>query len=490
MSTTTSARREQASVAPNEGAATAVSTPSAAFTLTLRVELATDPGTLGRFTTALGDAGANIGTVVVISRSHQTVARDIQIFCRDQAHSHDVVRAARLVRGATIGSVTDRTFALHQGGKIQVMPRFPLDGREELSIAYTPGVARISSAIAERPELVGDLTIKSNSVAVLTDGSAVLGLGNLGPHAALPVMEGEAMLFKQFGGIDAYPICANAHSVEEIVVLGTMIAPGFGGINLEDISAPRCFEIERRLQDAVDIPVFHDDQHGTAIILLAALINAAQVVGRPLAGLRVVVLGAGAAGVAIVKILLDAGVHDIIALNRHGILHPDAADLDPERRWVAEHTNPERLTGDAQTALRGADVFIGVSGANLIRPEWVRTMHDDAIVFPLANPTPEIMPESIPDNVRVVGTGSSARANQINNTLVFPGFFRGLLDAQASTVHPDMLVAAARALADVVAQDGATKEYIVTSVFDPRVVPAVSGAVRAVAARASRSQEI
>ena len=446
---------------------------------------------LGKLTTALGDAGANIGTVIVISRTHHTVVRDIQIFCRDEIHGERVVTAARHVPGARIGSVTDQTFALHQGGKIEVMPRFALGSREELSIAYTPGVARISSAIAERPERVWDLTIKRNSVAVLTDGSAVLGLGNLGPHAALPVMEGKAMLFKQFGGIDAYPICADAHSVDEIVALGTMIAPGFGGINLEDISAPRAFEIERRLQDAVDIPVFHDDQHGTAIILLAALISAAQVVARPLADLRVVVLGTGAAGVAIIRILVDAGVHDIIALDRRGILHPGTANLDLERRWIVEHTNPERLTGDVATALRGADVFIGVSGANLIRAEWVRTMHDDAIVFPLANPTPEIMPESIPDNVRVVGTGSSDRPNQINNTLVFPGFFRGLLDAQARTVHPDMLVAAARVLADLVAQDGATADYIVPSVFDPRVVPAVASAVQAVAeARLSRSPQL
>jgi malate dehydrogenase (oxaloacetate-decarboxylating) len=466
---------------------TAIATPSAAYTLTLRVELTSSPGTLGRLTTTLGDAGANIGAVDVVSRTRHMIVRDVQVFCRGESHGEDVVRAARQVPGVAIRSVTDRTFALHQRGKIEVTPRFALDAREELSIAYTPGVARISSAIAERPERVWDLTIKGNSVAVLTDGSAVLGLGDLGPQAALPVMEGKAMLFKQFAGIDAYPICADARGVDEIVRLGAIIAPGFGGINLEDIAAPRCFEIERRMQDLVDIPVFHDDQHGTATVVLAALINSARVVGRRLEDLRVVVLGVGAAGVAITRILLDAGVHDLIAVDRNGVLHPRMADLDPERRWVAEHTNPERLTGDVEAALRGADVFIGVSGPNLVRPDWVRTMSDSAIVFAMANPSPEIMPEAIPDNVRVIGTGRSDRPNQINNTLVFPGFFRGLLDARAHTVHPDMRVAAARALADVVAQDGPTEEYVVPSVFDPRVVPAVAAAVRAVAAAAAES---
>ena len=462
---------------------TAIATPSAAYTLTLRVELAHTPGTLGLLTTTIGAAGANIGGVDVVSRTRSTIVRDIQVLCRDEIHGEAVVRAARVVPGATILSVTDRTFALHQGGKIEITPRFDLDAREELSIAYTPGVGRISSAIAAQPELVWDLTIKRNSVAVLTDGSAVLGLGNLGPRAALPVMEGKSMLFKRFAGIDAFPICADAHDVDQIVSLGAMIAPGFGGINLEDISAPRCFEIERRMQDAVDIPVFHDDQHGTATVVLAALINATNVVGKTLADLRVVLLGVGAAGVAITRILLDAGVRDLVAVDRAGVLHRRMTDLDPERRWVAEHTNPDQLTGDLSGALRGADVFIGVSGPNLVKPDWLRAMNPDAIVFAMANPSPEIMPEAVPENVRIFGTGRSDCANQINNTLVFPGFFRGLLDARARRVHPDMRVAAARALADVVAQDGPTEEYIVPSVFDPRVVPAVAAAVRGVAER-------
>ena len=460
---------------------TAIATPSAAYTLTLRAELTCQPGTLGRLTTTLGDAGASIGGIDVVSRTPHLIVREIQVFCRSVAHGEDVVRAARKVSGVAIQSVTDRTLALHQGGKIEIAARFPLSSREDLSIAYTPGVGRISSAIAENPELAWDLTIKRNSVAVLTDGSAVLGLGNVGPRAALPVMEGKAMLFKQFADIDAYPICADAHGIDEIVALGTMIAPGFGGINLEDISSPRCFEIERRLQDAVDIPVFHDDQHGTAVVVLAALINAATVVGRRIENLRVVVLGFGAAGVAITRILLDAGVHDLVAVDRAGVLDARMADLDPERRWLLERTNPGRVTGGVQSALRGADVFIGVSGPNLVKPDWVKTMHDDAIVFAMANPTPEIMREAIPENVRVIGTGRSDYPNQINNTLIFPGFFRGLLDARARTVHPDMRVAAARALADVVAQDGPTEDYVVPSVFDPRVAPAVAAAVRSVA---------
>ncbi|HEY8718350.1 NAD-dependent malic enzyme [Pengzhenrongella sp.] len=460
----------------------AVATPSAAYTLTLRVQLTTDPGTLGRLTSTIGTAGANIGAVDVVSRATHLIVRDIQVFCRGEKHGEDVVAAARKVAGVTIQSVTDRTFDLHKGGKIEVTPRFDVGSREELSIAYTPGVGRICTAIAKDPELVWDYTIKANSVAVLTDGSAVLGLGDLGPQAALPVMEGKAMLFKQFAGIDAYPICADARGVDELVALGTMIAPGFGGINLEDIAAPRCFEIERRLQDAVDIPVFHDDQHGTATVVLAALINAATVVGRPLEGLRVVLLGVGAAGVAITKILLDAGVQNLIAVDKEGALHSRMANLDPERRWVAEHTNPEGFTGDIEQALRGADVFIGVSGPNLVHPDWVRMMNKNAIVFAMANPVPEIMREAIPDNVLVIGTGRSDYPNQINNTLIFPGFFRGLLDSRATKVLPGMRVAAARALAEVVAQDGATEDYVVPSVFDPRVVPAVAAAVRAVAA--------
>jgi malate dehydrogenase (oxaloacetate-decarboxylating) len=461
-----------------------LATPSAGYTLTLRTELDATPGTLGRLTSAIGEAGGDVGALDVIAKTSTVVVRDISIACRDEAHGQTVVQAAGRVPGVIVESVTDRTFALHAGGKIEITPRFPLDGRDELSMAYTPGVGRISSAIAEEPERGWDLTIKRNSVAVLTDGSAVLGLGDIGPLAALPVMEGKAMLFKQLAGIDAYPVCARTSSpgsVDELVALGEMIEPGFGGINLEDIRAPGCFEVERRLQARVDVPVFHDDQHGTATVVLAALINAARVVGRRLEDLHVVLLGVGAAGVAIARILVDAGITELLAVDRPGILHPGLRALDPERRWVAEHTNPERRTGNLEDALRGADVLVGVSGPGLVRPEWVKAMHHDAVLFALANPVPEIMPEAVPDNVRVVATGRSDYSNQINNALVFPGFFRGLLDARARAVRPEMKVEAARAIADVITEDGVTEDYVVPSVFDRRVVPAVAAAVRAAA---------
>ena len=459
----------------------ALTTPSAAYTLTLRAELDISPGAFGRLATVIGDAGTTLGDIDVVRRNRGTVVRDVQVYCRDEAHGDELVRTVRELPGVVLRGVVDRTFALHNGGKIEVTPRMPLKTREELSIAYTPGVGRISSAIAEHPERVWDLTIKRNSVAVLTDGSAVLGLGDIGPRAALPVMEGKAVLFKQFAGIDAYPICLDTQDTDRIVEIGAAIAPGFGGINLEDIAAPRCFEIERRLQDAVDIPVFHDDQHGTATVVLAALINAATVVGRPLESLGTTVLGVGAAGTAIIRVLLHAGVRDIVAVDRGGILNRSDPGLDEERRWVAEHTNPDGLTGGIEDALRGADVFVGVSGPRLVQPDWVRAMSRDAIVFAMANPVPEIMREDIPGNVRVIGTGRSDYPNQINNTLAFPGLFRGLLDSRARRVHPDMRLAAAHALASIVAEDGVLEDYVVPSVFDPRIVPAVAQAVAEVA---------
>jgi malate dehydrogenase (oxaloacetate-decarboxylating) len=381
-------------------------------------------------------------------------------------------------------SSTDRALALHQGGKIEVTPKFSLDDRDHLSMAYTPGVGAICEAIAEEPQRGWDLTIKRNAVAILTDGSAVLGLGDVGPLAALPVMEGKAMLFKQFAGIDAYPICARTSSLDELVALGEMLEPGFGGINIEDVAAPGCFELERRLQAKLDIPVFHDDQHGTATVVLAALLNTCRVLGRGLGELRVVLLGVGAAGVATTRLLLAAGVGDLIAVDRPGILHSDLAWLDPDRRWVAEHTNAERRAGSLEDALRGADVLIGVSGPRLVRPEWLRKMRRDAVVFALANPVPEVMPEEVPDNVRVVATGRSDYPNQINNALVFPGFFRGLLDARARTATMAMKLAAAHAIADVVAEE-ACERYLVPSILDHRVAPAVAGAVRATVEPAS-----
>ncbi len=458
--------------------------PSAGNTLTLRVSLQRVPGTLGKLTSALGAAGALVDAIDIIEHQGEVIVRQIQVETRGDAHGRVVVEAARAVDGVELLSVTDRVFDRHRGGKIEVTPKFAVLTRDDLSMAYTPGVGRVCSAIAEQTELVWDYTIKSNSVAVLTDGTAVLGLGDLGPEAAMPVMEGKAMLFKQLANIDAYPICVRTSGVEELVAVGKAIAPGFGGINLEDIAAPVCFEVERRLQDALDIPVFHDDQHGTAIVSLAALYGAAEVVGKRLEDLRVVFLGMGAAGVACVKLWQHAGVGHFIGVDRHGIVSRHRTDLNAQKRDIAETTNFEAMRGDLEHALAGADVFVGVSGPGLVRPEWLATMAKEAIVFAMANPIPEIMPEEMPDNVAVVATGRSDYANQINNVLVFPGMFRGLLDSRARSVNTSMKVAAARAIADIVAEDGVSPDYIVPSIFDARVVPAVAREVQKAAALA------
>ncbi len=463
-------------------------TPSAGYTFSLRVNLANTPGTLGRLTTAIGRAGGNIGAIDLVEHRITMVVRDITVLCRDEGHAREVAAAARAVEGVEVRSVADRVFEIHQGGKIAIAPRVPLRTRDDLSMAYTPGVGRVSSAIAEDPGRVWELTTKGNSVAVLTDGSAVLGLGDIGPEAALPVMEGKAILFKEFADVDAYPVCVRVSGPDELVAVARAIAPGFGGINLEDVAAPACFEVEERLREELDIPVFHDDQHGTAVVVLGALLNACRVVGKPLSEIRVAVLGMGAAGVACTKLLLMAGVGDVVGADRRGILHPARQDpLSPQKLWVATHTNRDRLTGGVEEALRGADVFVGVSGPNLVRPEWVAQMADRAVVFALANPVPEVMPEEMPDNVAVVATGRSDYANQINNVLVFPGFFRGLLDSRARRVEEEMKLAAARALAAVVGPDELSEDYIVPSVFDRRVAPAIAAAVHSAAATDSAS---
>jgi malate dehydrogenase (oxaloacetate-decarboxylating) len=375
----------------------------------------------------------------------------------------------------------DPAFALHAGGKLETVSTVPLRDRDDLSLAYTPGVARVCSAIAETPELVHELTWKSNVVAVVTDGSAVLGLGDIGPEAALPVMEGKAVLFKEFAGVDAVPICLDASDVDDIVETVARLAPGFGGINLEDISAPRCFEVERRLIERLDIPVFHDDQHGTAVVVLAALRNAARLTGRALGDLRAVVSGAGAAGVAVTTILREAGIGDISVADRLGVLHDGRADLTAVKRHLAEATNTGGHTGSLAEALRGADVFIGVSGG-VVPEEAVASMAPEAIVFSLANPDPEIHPEVARRHARVVATGRSDHPNQINNVLAFPGIFRGALDVRARAITEPMKLAAAEALAAVVA-DELSEDYVVPSPFDPRVAPAVAAAVSAVAVR-------
>jgi malate dehydrogenase (oxaloacetate-decarboxylating) len=446
--------------------------------MALRVELGEAPGTLGRLTTAIGKAGGDIEAMDLVGHRGAVVIRDVSVKCRDDVHGLEVVAAARRVRGVEVTSVTDRTFAVHQGGKISVVPKFPLLTRDDLSMAYTPGVGRVCMAIAADAERVWELTVKGNSVAVITDGSAVLGLGNIGPEAAMPVMEGKAMLFREFAGIDAYPICVRTTSADEIVAVARAIAPGFGGINLEDIAAPDCFEIEERLAAELDIPVFHDDQHGTAVVTLAAMLNAARVVGRPLSDMRVVFLGMGAAGIACARLLLAAGVGDVVGVDRGGVLDASDPKLPKEKRWMAEHTNKAGVKGGLEDALRGAHAFIGLSGPNLVKPEWLAAMAPKAIVFAMANPVPEIMPELMPANVAVVATGRSDYPNQINNVLVFPGFFRGLLDCRARGVEEGMKLAAASALADLIGPDELSAEAIVPSVFDRRVAPAVAAAVR------------
>ena len=458
--------------------------PSAGNTLTLRVSLQRVPGTLGRLTSALGAAGALLDTIDIVEHRGDFIVRQIQVETRGASHGLEVVEAAKSVPGVELLSVSDRVFDRHRGGKIEVTPKFSVLTRDDLSMAYTPGVGRVCTAISEQADLVWDYTIKSNSVAVLSDGTAVLGLGDLGPEGAMPVMEGKAMLFKQLANVDAYPICVRTSGVEELVAVGKAIAPGFGGINLEDVAAPVCFEVERRLQEELDIPVFHDDQHGTAIVSLAALYGAAEVVGKRLEDLNVVFLGMGAAGVACIKLWQHAGVGHFIGVDRKGIVHRDRTDLNEQKRSIAETTNPEGRHGGLAEALVGADVFVGVSGPGLVKPDWVATMAKDAIVFAMANPIPEIMPEEMPANVAVVATGRSDYANQINNVLVFPGLFRGLLDSRARSVDMSMKVAAARAIADIVAEDGASSDFIVPSIFDARVVPAVAKAVQKAAASA------
>jgi len=454
-----------------------MASPSASYSITVRLEIPADPSSIGLLTTAVGAAGGIVTALDVTDSHPDRLVVDVTCAARDQAHADQVTQALASVGGVTVRKVSDRTFLLHLGGKIEVRSKVPLRTRDDLSMAYTPGVARVCLAIAAAPEDARRLTIKRNSVAVVTDGSAVLGLGNLGPAAALPVMEGKAALFKRFAGIDAWPICLDSQDVDEIVRTVQLIAPVFGGINLEDISAPRCFEVERRLRELLDIPVFHDDQHGTAIVVLAALTNALRVVGKELSGVRIVLSGAGAAGSAIARLLLTAGARNVVVCDVGGVVHPGRLDLDPDLLSLAEQTNTGRLTGTLRAALVGADVFIGVSAPNILTGEDIASMNDGAIVFALANPDPEVDPTQARRHAAVVATGRSDEPNQINNVLVFPGVFRGLLDAGAREMDLPAEVAAALALADVLSPEQLNPAFIVPSVFDPDVVPAVAAAV-------------
>jgi malate dehydrogenase (oxaloacetate-decarboxylating) len=460
-----------------------MSVPSASYSITMRVHLGSDPLGIGRITTAVGEAAGAVVAVDIVESHPDRLVVDLTVNASDARHAQAVTDAVEAVDGAHVHKVSDRTFLLHLGGKLEVAPKVPVRTRDDLSMAYTPGVARVCRAIAENPEDARKLTIKRNTVAVVTDGSAVLGLGNIGPAAAMPVMEGKAVLFKQFAGVDAWPVALATQQTDEIVRAVELIAPAYGGINLEDIAAPRCFEVERRLREVLDIPVFHDDQHGTAIVVLAALTNALRVVGKKLSEVRVVLSGAGAAGVAIVKILQTEGVGQIIACDRRGILHPGRERLDESKRWVADNTNAERLQGGLLDALRGADVFIGVSSGRLLQPQDITTMADDAIVFALANPDPEVDPAGARRHAAVVATGRSDEPNQINNVLAFPGVFRGALDAEARAITEAMKVAAARAIAGIVADEELRPDYIVPSVFDRNVAPAVARAVQGAAER-------
>ncbi|GAA3724640.1 NAD-dependent malic enzyme [Plantactinospora mayteni] len=455
--------------------------PSAGFSITIRISVTADASAIGRLTTCVGEAGAIVTALDVVDSDPTTVVVDLTCDTADATHADQVVKALTALDGVDVRKVSDRTFLLHLGGKIEVSPKVALRNRDELSRAYTPGVARVCLAIAENPADARRLTIKRNTVAVVTDGSAVLGLGNIGPAAALPVMEGKAALFKRFGGVDAWPVVLDTQDPDEIVSIVRAIAPQYGGINLEDIAAPRCFEIENRLRELLDIPVFHDDQHGTAIVVLAALTNALRVVGKKLADVRVVVSGAGAAGTAIMKLLLRQGVGDIIAYDRQGPLHRGLEGLNSAWQWLAENTNRDAFSGDLKAALRGADVFIGVSAPNLLTGDDVAAMAPDAIVFALANPDPEVDPREARKHAAVVATGRSDQPNQINNVLAFPGVFRGMLDAHAEEFTEEMAIAAARAIADVVGAEKINPTVIVPSVFDSRVAPAVAAAVRAAA---------
>ena len=456
---------------------------SPSFSLTLRVRLANRPGMLGRLTSALGEAGGNIGSIDIVEVTRDLMVRDVTVNAASAEHADRVVRAAEGVEGIDVIDVFDRTFLLHMGGKIEVVPRAPLKTRDDLSMAYTPGVARVCEAIHQDPDKVFTLTTKRNMVAIVTDGTAVLGLGDIGPAAAMPVMEGKAVLFKEFGGVDAFPICLATTDPDEIVRTVKTIATGFGGINLEDISAPRCFEIEERLRQELDIPVFHDDQHGTAVVVLAALLNALKVAGKAIGDLKVVVSGVGAAGIACSRILAQAGAVNIVGCDRGGAIYRGRREhMNAEKVRYAEATNPHNERGSLSDVLRGADVFLGLSAPGVVTVQDIRRMADRPIVFAMANPVPEIHPEEAGPYVAVMATGRSDYPNQINNVLCFPGIFRGALACRASTINEEMKLAAAHAIAAIVSDDERSAEYVVPSVFDRRVAEAVSKAVQAAAA--------
>jgi malate dehydrogenase (oxaloacetate-decarboxylating) len=461
-----------------------VPVPGPGYSITVRVEAPPSASAAGDLTTAVGRVGGVLTAFDVVESNADAIVVDITANVSNGDHVEDVTKELDSLPGVQVRKVSDRTFLMHLGGKLSVSPKVELRNRDDLSRAYTPGVARVCQAIAANPADARRLTIKRNTVAVVTDGSAVLGLGNIGPAAALPVMEGKAALFKKFADVDAWPVCLDTQDTEEIIRIVKALAPVYAGINLEDIAAPRCFEIEARLREQLDIPVFHDDQHGTAIVVLAALRNALRVVGKNIEDCKIVVSGAGAAGSAIIRLLRHKKPADVIAADIDGIVHNGRSNLDDNLRWLAENTNKDNMSGTLHDALAGADVFIGVSAPNLFGAAQVATMAEDPVVFALANPDPEIDPLEAQKHAAVVATGRSDYPNQINNVLAFPGVFRGLLDAQAHDIDDDMLIAAANAIADVV-DDRLNASFIVPSVFDSAVAPAVAEAVKAAARRSA-----
>jgi len=464
-------------------------TPSAQYRLTIRVKIDEGQGMLGEVTGAIGEQGGMVIAVDLVEAGAGHSVRDIVIDAQNREHWNRILAAIGELQGVEVIDTTDRTFLLHVGGKIEQRNKHPLKTRDDLSMTYTPGVARVCTAIKDDPDKAFQYTIKRNTVAVVSDGTAVLGLGDIGPAAAMPVMEGKACLFKEFAGVDAFPICLDTKDTEEIVRTVTLIAPGFGGINLEDISAPRCFEIEERLKQTLDIPVFHDDQHGTAVVVMAALLNAVKLTCKRLEDLKVLVIGLGAAGVAVSKIMLEAGVRDIIGADSRGALHTQRQDyldgsMNSVKRWYAQATNPEGRAGKPADVIEGADLLVGLSGARALPVEALAKMNDDAMVFAMANPTPEVVPEEAAPYVRIMATGRSDYPNQINNVLCFPGIFRGALDVRAKAITEEMKMVAARAIADIVDEAELRDDYIIPSVFNRDVAPAVAAAV-AEQARAS-----
>lgn len=450
-------------------------TPNASYSLTLRVKIHNKPGKLGEITTAIGRVGGDIGAIDIVSAGKDFLIRDITVNAYSEKHDEEIVEAVGNIDGVEVVNSSDKTFLIHLGGKIEVTSKIPLKTRADLSMAYTPGVGRVCEAIHKDPEKAFNLTIKKNTVAVVSDGTAVLGLGDIGPAAAMPVMEGKAQLFKEFGGVDAFPICLNTKDPHEIVQTIKNISVAFGGINLEDISAPRCFEIEDRLKEELDIPVFHDDQHGTAVVVLAALINALKIVGKKMDEIKVVVNGIGAAGVACSKIVMAAGVKNLVGCDTSGALYEGRKEnMNWVKDWFARHTNPNKEKGTIHDVIKDADVFFGLSAPGVIDENDLKNMAKDAIVFAMANPIPEIMPEDAVDYVAVMATGRSDYPNQINNVLCFPGIFRGALNCRASRINEQMKLAAANAIAGIITDDELHPDYIIPSVFDRRVGEAVA----------------